>query len=213
MGIFKFSLVQQLDIRALHFSQCGNTIYNSSAILVFNTEVFQLETCILKSSPLVALHLESISNCSLLNNTFVGNKAINLGGAINIYSSTVMFTNNSFIYNEENLDYLLELGLGAIYTQDSSLTFSATTVFFKNSANTGSGGALQANNTMIVLSGNIQYVNNAAVYGGAVSVQSCVLYFNGNVHFEGNQAIEYGGAIYVPLKLFLTSFTSIQIQR
>ena len=200
MANFQFRHVQQLDIQALHFSQCGLNrklfISNIQAIIVRNTEDFHLETCILESNPSAALHLDIINNGCLLNNIFVGNKAINRGAAINVYSSTLLFTNNSFINNERSLDYLLQFGPGAIYALDSSLKFSETTAFLNNSANASSGGALHASNTTIVLSGNVEFVNNSAKHGGAISVErSSVLYFNGNVSFKGNSAADDGGAI------------------
>ena len=196
MGNFEFSLMEQLDIRALHFVSCGlNETFigpYGQAIIVLNTEDFYLETCILESSPSTALYLNSITNGSLLNNTFVGNKAIHYGAAMNVYSSTVMFTNNSFLNNERNA---LGLGVGAIHAQGSSLNFSATTIFFNNSANISVGGALFAINTTVVLSGNIEFVNNSASVGGAICLgTSGVLYLIGNVSFKGNLATR-GGAI------------------
>ena len=197
-GIFEFRLVQQLDIRALHFSQCGlNDTYNSSriqAILVRNTEIFHLKACILESSPSGALHLENITNSSLLNNTFVGNRAIHYGPAINVNRTTVILTNSNFLNNERTLD---SLSVGAIYAQDSSMNFTKTTTFFNNSANGGTGGGLFAENTTISFSGNVKFVNNSAFFGGAIYVESCVLYFNRNASFEGNLATDSGGAIYI----------------
>ena len=199
-GIFEFRLVQQLDIRSLHFSQCGlNDTFSSSriqAILVLNTREFYLEACVLESSPSGALHLESITNGSLLNNTFLGNRAMHYGAAIYINSTAVMLTNNSFINNERDMDSLrLDFAPGAIYAVDSSLSFTAISTFFNNSAYEDDGGALQATNTTIVLDGNMTFVNNSAQRGGAISVLSCVLHINGNVSFKGNLATENGGAI------------------
>ena len=199
MGNFRFSRVQHLDIRALHFFLCGLsdsiTGPHGQAIIVLNTEDFHLEKCLIELSPSAALYLGSITNGSLLNNTFMGNKVINQGAATSIYSSTVMFINNSFINNERTLDYfIIQFGSGAIYAQDSSLDFSRT-VFFNNSANANSGGALQCRNATIVLSANIEFVNNSAKNGGAISILSSALYFNGNISFKGNLATDNGGAI------------------
>ena len=211
MGIFEFGLVEQLDIRALHFFSCGlNDTFSTpriQGIIVLYTENFHLETCILESSPSAALYLESTTNGSLLNNRFVGNKAMRYGAAINVYDSAVMLTNNSFINNERNLDSLIiQFGPGAIYAQDSSLNFSAMTSFINNSANASSGGALNARNTTIVLNGNIEFVNNSAKYGGAISVSSSVMYLNGNVTFKGNLATDEGGAI----SMFTDMTTDVQ---
>ena len=107
------------------------------------------------------------------------------GAAINVFSSAVVFINNSFANNERNLDSLsIQFGPGAIYAQDSSLHFNAITMFLNNSANASCGGALQARNTTVALSGDIKFVNNSAKFGGAISVLQSVLYFNGNVGFE-----------------------------
>ena len=194
MGNFQFYLIQQLDIRALHFSQCGFS--DTQAIVALNLGDFRLDMNILESSPSVALLLDGITNASLLNNTFVGNKAMRYGAAISVFSSTVLLKNNSFINNELNLfsEFTL-IGTGAIYTRDSSLDFSATNIFSNNSANVSSGGALQARNTTITMSGNIEFVNNSAFNGGAISVYSSVLSINGNASFEGNMASTGGGAI------------------
>ena len=193
MGNFQFSLVQQLDIRALHFFLCSlNEAFIGplgQAIFVLITEDFHLETCILELNPSEALYLDSITNGSLLNNTFVGNEAISEGAAITVYGSTVTFSNNSFSNNKVNL------GGGAIYAQDSSLNFNATNIFFNNIAFLGFGGALLAINTTIVLSGNIDFVDNSALSGGAVFLLSSVLYLNGNVSFRGNLAVYGGGAV------------------
>ena len=184
---FKFSLLQRLNIRVLHFFQCS--------LGVSNTEDFHLETCILESSPSAALNLGSITNGSLLNNTFVGNKALLQGAAMNVHSSAVMLTNNSYINNEGMLSLsIIVAGSGAIYAYSSSLNFSATTIFLNNSAKAFSSGALQAINSTIVLSGLIEFVNNSGSSGGAISIQSSILYFNGNVSFKGNSASD-GGAI------------------
>ena len=166
MGNFEFSLMEQLDIRALNFILCGLNDsligLHGQAINVLNTEDFHFETCVLESG---TLHLDSITNGSLMNNTFVGNKAMSYAAAINVYDSTVMLTDNSFLNNS-----------AAAYI--------------------GFGGALHVRNTTIVLSGNTAFMNNSATNGGAISLgRSSVLHLNGNVTFKDNFAISRGGAI------------------
>ena len=198
IGAFEFNLVHKLNIRALYFS-LGDTFIPPSIlpiISVFNTKDFHLEACVLESGPSAALSLDGISNGSLLNNIFVGKKAIHNGAAINILICTVMFTNNSFINNERSPhSNITPRRPGAIYAERSSLNFSATTIFFNNSALSSSGGALLCRNTTLVLSGNIDFVSNSAKSGGAIAVLSSALYFNGNVSFKGNSATDAGGAI------------------
>jgi len=149
--------------------------------------------------------------------TITGNKALGKGGAI--YTSNQEFgdviINGSTITlsgNESGLvstpeDYAGYLGGGAIYANKSIKLNGGAITMSNNKAQEGSGGALEAEES-VTITGSMQATNNTALgnadlgttkngYGGAIWAGTDVTLraTTGNIEFRDNQAAGDGGAI------------------
>jgi predicted outer membrane repeat protein len=116
------------------------------------------------------------------NIMFAGNKTLDDGGAIYV------FTPSTFTFNAENINFSANASNasgGAIAAHSSEFTFSADNINFSgNTAANGSGGAIHANSSVFTFDG-------------------------ANINFSGNTANEKGGAIYNAGVLNLASAGSI----
>ena len=165
----------------------------------------------------------SITNC-----TFQNNSATYGGGAVWLYGPTgdVDITNCTFTKNRAiigaavyfiKMDLLTATSLGHLVLQDvvikdnhcsggGAITFDGVKVDIFGNTPTGSQfssnsaqGAIQGQNGLLLLHGNITFTENRGVNGGAISLSNDVpLYFykGCRVEFSRNVATGFGGAIY-----------------
>ena len=159
----------------------------------------------------------STGNVSITYCTFQNNRATFYGGAVQLFASTgnVSITNCTFTKNTagygaaicvtNSLGHLVlqdvvikdnhcALG-GAIYFDGVKVDIFGNSQFSSNSAQ----GAIQGQNGLLQLHGNITFTENRGVDGGAIGLSSNVqLYFyeGCRVEFSRNVATRFGGAIY-----------------
>ena len=134
------------------------------------------------------------------NNTFVGNSARS-GGGINTKGSTLKITANMFGEYSGSCDFSTLLFMdnsahihgGAVYTEDSTLTFQGCNNFVGNSAQYF-GGAVYSDNSSMVFSGNTIFsLNSGRSQGGGMYGLGTSAYFSGNTSFTANSAARGGG--------------------
>ena len=166
----------------------------------------------------------------LSDNTFIGNIAWHLGGAIYFHiGSIALFTShNEFSHNDAGYgggamycdrcnisiagyniyesNHLLHQGNGgAIYMWNGHLTTSGTLFFSKNMATEGEGGAICAEDSEFLLGGQaITFSHNVAKRGGGMNLWGTSLRTNAtSLTFSGNYAKTLGGGLRIG-----TSFAS-----
>ena len=87
---------------------------------------------------------------------------------------------------------------GGIYSKNSNLTFSGSTSF---SSNVGQllGGGIYGLGTLLHFIGNSSFTANIATRGGGEYLVNSFNFLsqNASVTMDSNSAIEYGGAVYV----------------
>ena len=126
-------------------------------------------------------------------NNFISNSAGRSGGAVFAKHTALTFTDSgtrNFINNSAQWNG------GAIYTYDYTvLTFEGTNDFSSNSA-AGDGGAISTYDTTLNFSGTNNFIKNSAKHGGAVCTKNTALSLSGTNSFIKNSAGHGGGAIY-----------------
>ena len=149
------------------------------------------------------------STLEVIDSTFTGLDGY-AGAVLTIQNSSVSFTgNNTFENNEASLG-------GVIYMNDSELSLTGTTVFKSLKVNSrlidqwwywftcnkhlrhesGYGGAIFCNSSIVRINEHSNFVNNkAGDSGGAISCTDATIVIEGYTTFDSNSAYLDGGAI------------------
>ena len=137
------------------------------------------------------------STLSLTGNIFQKNSAVDDGGALYVFHSNLSLTGNKFQNNSAFN------GEGTLYVLYSTLSLTGNT-FQNNSA--AVGGVLFVDNSTLSLTENTFQNNSAVGHGGVLFVLYSTLSLTGNT-FQKNLA-DFGGALYVNKSiLYLTGNT------
>lgn len=224
-GYFYFNNVHDLHIESLVFFHCGGpTEYSITLHLVDN---FDLIDCIIDGGGAYpGLAFKGNNVLHITGNVFANNRCTNSllckGGAIWALKGYWNFTQNNFYNNSGfeggsiSADHCImdfsrdnffrnnsaSLG-GAIFANNSRLTFISTVSFVENSVDPlfGFGGAIYALGiySKTVFGGNSIFERNTAMHGGGLALtggSKCYFHQFAVVTFTSNYAA-YGGAIHV----------------
>ena len=149
------------------------------------------------------------SECTMIfaeKNLFMGNQAISSlqtgGGAIYIEACTAECSGETtFIQNAAFCSISLQFGCGrggALYAQDSNITFGASSVTNTKGNLASFGGGIYIANGNIIFNGRILFMHNVAIHGGAVFVDiGARLWCDENCTFLSNHAFSRGGAVLI----------------
>ena len=144
------------------------------------------------------------STLYLIGNGVFGNNLARVGGGIYATVSTLSVGGNSSdIIGKHSRGGTLCTSLfvknsalihgGAVYTEDSFLTFQGHSIFSRNSANYSAGG-IYSKNTTLRFNGSTSFSSNSGqLLGGGVYGLGTLLYFTGNSSFTANTATRGGG--------------------
>jgi len=176
-------------IQGLFSQSSGLTTINNSTT-TFTNGILN----VINSSGISILN-SSVTFSPTVHMTFVSNSKSN-GGAIhgdalsNVYFNGV----STFTYNKANNHG------GALYIQQSTVTFTQAADFTLNQAITGHGGAIYMSSNNYVFNGATKFEINQALsgtgLGGAIYANNSTITFNAVSEFDTNQAA-MGGAIYL----------------
>ena len=184
---FTFTSTKDLKICSLAFT-FGSRKYGGSNYLLSGNYALLLQ---------LAQHAELV-NCSF---------HVNIGSALMVYNTNVTLAGNTeFTHNHCTCAYNSCTGGRGLTAYSSNLTFIGNTTFLENSAlSFNGGGAIYADNTILSFKGTSNFINNSADFGGgAISTSdNTIIAFNGISNFIGNSAI-YGGAIHTDITSTLT---------
>ncbi|MDR1952301.1 MAG: hypothetical protein LBQ37_02155 [Elusimicrobiota bacterium] len=129
---------------------------------------------------------------------FTENTRANPGGAIYLDSNSQLnFTNSTVSFAGNNTDGRNSYG-GAIYLDSNSQAdfINSSVSFAGNNAKLGYGGAIWTSQSTITFSGRINFTSNSAGIGGAIYAKTrSIITFNGQMNFTSNTAGAYAGAI------------------
>ena len=221
-GIF-FTNVTELHISALGFISCGH--YNRAAVNMVSVQKSGILNCIfhncystnkqaggaicyLSTSSVNdnyfyasggAVYMDTSNDLTLTGNYFQNNSAA-CGGALGVWKSTLIITENVFRNNRAiNLiavDYFsIDEGVGGVLSSVYSTLTLEGNAFQDNSVNADSGiaGALFVLLSCINLTGN-SFKGNSAYIGGTLLALDSSLTLTGNT-FQRNSAYTFGGAV------------------
>ena len=138
-------------------------------------------------------------NTSFVNNTAIQGGAITFNQSVTHFRGNILFVNNTAFTSNF---YPLALG-GAIYCENSVLSFSSSVIFQHNQAvaiywGAKGGGILAEQNSVLKFetSSSVAFTKNSAMFwGGAISISESELKIHGKTLFEGNFARFGGGAL------------------
>ena len=208
---FSFTSMVDFNIYCLDFTSYnmswsfGDPPASSSALYLQSTHHAKLVNCSFHNNIGTALAIRD-ADIMLVKNKFIHNRCVcksftemhELGCAIIALNSTLTFTGGtSFVKNTQTATYPIYCA-GAIWASASSLHFNGTNNFIGNSADSGSGGAIHAENNMsLSFSGTSNFNHNSAYVGGACfTYNNVILSFNGSNNFFNNSANKFGGTIH-----------------
>ena len=160
----------------------------------------------------------SITYCTFQNNSATGGGAVMLYESFKLNMKNCIFTKNTahygsavYVTNNANtpLSHLLLQdvvikdnycsGGGAIFFDGVKVEIFGNTPTGSQFSSNSAQGAIQGQNGLLQLHGNITFIENRGVNGGAISLSNNVpLYFyeGCRVEFYRNEAVRFGGAIY-----------------
>ncbi len=178
-------------------SGCSSIVCQQSEVRIVDCKFWGIQ------GSLGAAMFISESNATFIGNVFHGNTA-SYGGSLYLFNSLVLLNGTIFLHNNSsNQDmhmndcsymytlsenHLTRSSGGAIYSNSSNLTIGGA-VFLENFALQGKGGALSAENGVILFQGITLFFNNFALGGGAILINSLSVKVNGNISFINNGAI------------------------
>ena len=175
------------------------------------------------------------STLNFIGSITAGNNSAGIGGGIYATGSTLTITGNSSDDTGESSrgshlsvsSFMTNSAMihgGAVYAENSVLSFQGHTIFSGNSAKNYAGGVYSEDSTL-KFSGSTSFNSNSGQLGGGIYGLGTSLYFTGNGSFtantatrggaeylansfnflsqsasvimDGNNAMEYGGAVYV----------------
>ena len=144
-----------------------------------------------------ALHICSLADANIINNTFVNNYAAE-GGAIAFHRGgtsaaygTIVIANNSFLNNSAAHGAAITSYVIGDFVIENN-TFINNTAFGRNDTETAVGGAIEVRSGIDLTISNNIFENNTAYKGGAIHVAGRLTSINNT--FTGNNAT-LGGAI------------------
>ena len=190
-GYFKFS---DNHVKLESYSITGGAIAASKSSLTLQGAFFFYNNCNFEGG---AIWLNN-SNCLICGHAvFAGNKAINAGAILAIWSSLIIKSNEFFIYNISE------------YTNSEcySKSYPQGILFCNNSAQ-NSGGAIILDDSNMSLTGSVIFISNEAYWGGGIymlytsDILKCspnVIIFEEplNLLFHSNIAKISGGALHI----------------
>ena len=176
---FTFTSTKDLKICSLAFTFCSRNYGGSNYLLPSN----------------YALLLQSAQYAEVVNCSF----RVNIGSALIVDNTNITLAGNSeFTHNHCTCAPNSCTGGRGLTAYSSNLTFIGNTTFLENSAlSFNGGGAIYADNTVLSFEGTSNFISNSADFGcGAISTSdNTILAFNGTSNFIGNSALLTGGAI------------------
>ena len=137
-----------------------------------------------------------------------------IGGGIYARESTFSITGNSSdsirkMYTSIITENLAMIHGGAVYAEDSALSFHGLNIISGNSAQYFAGG-IYSKNSNLTFSGNTVFCSNSVKFlGGGIYALGTSLYFIGNSSFTSNTAARGGGEYLVNSFNFLSQNASI----
>ncbi len=186
----------------------GNGTLQSTAIRTHSSQVEISDVMVLGATSIFGAALVAFNSAIdfLGQNIFINNTA-GQGGAMLLIKCVSNFSGNVSFVNNTAISDTIPLG-GAIYCDNSILSFSGTAIFQCNQATSpvgsilakvATGGAIRARPgstlTFKATSSVLFTENTATGQGGAISASTSEVSIVGSALFEGNVAVLNGGAI------------------
>ena len=209
-GVIRLSTVVFTNMTVENNSGDSILIIEESFVQFKGISIFANNSAI-KGSTLVITISTAIFNGSIL---FQSNRCKNQGGAMNIVSSKVMFTDEIELNGNSAQDG------GAIQLDHSALELRGLIVFSTNwvteKAFTGKvlGGAINSIQSNITMIGTVTFISNRihalllVGFGGAISAQMSRITLSGTINFHHNTAgglLNFGGAILLSNSTFVAT--------
>ena len=175
------NISKYLSIIQISYSYCGADQI-AGAIRIESANHVQLSQVTITHSPGSAMVVSNASFVSVNSTVVIDSNATGFSSS----DSTVNFTgNNTFMYNSGS----------ALSAFTSDLYFNGRTIFKYNTADFG--GGMNLSNSVVELSGWVEFVNNAVTaFGGAIHISCGSMNIPGVVQFSRNTAQYGGGAIF-----------------
>ena len=147
-----------------------------------------------------AIMLETYSNATINNSSFIGNKPSDDGGAIyGRRRSQIILSNSNFQFNKA-----WNSG-GSILVQHSLVLIKTST--FKNDISfIGQGGSIAAEHVGNVTIDNCHFINCSAAKGGSVSIRAESNLIAKYSLFDRSFSSLSGGALYINQRSFMSGF-------
>ena len=206
--VIVFNQTKTVLVRDFYVISSNVTVQGCSSILCQQSEVSIVDCTFLGiQGSLGAAMFISESNATFSGNvSFIANTA-SYGGSLYLFKSSVLMSVNGFNWfannnsskkdeHENDCGYPLSINLptrssgGAIYCDSSNLTINDA-FFQTNFALQGKGGAISAENGVIVFQGANYFFSNFAPGGGAMLLNGSTVHIklNGSIYFMNNGAV------------------------
>ena len=175
-----------------HSKFINNTAKQDGGVLhtqyYYNTAISYSEfinNSVLHDGGVLWSQFSSNEHVEITGNRFLSNRALNNGGAIDMFQGTLTVSNSSFLYNSVAND-------GGVLHLDQTNARIIAAVFKSNKAD-GNGGTMQITEGKKLAINDSNFVNNSAGHnGGVVSSQHDIMIIYGGT-FDGNSAGHDGG--------------------
>ena len=156
------------------------------------------------------------STLNLIGSSTFRKNSAGIGGGIYATVSTLSIIRNSGNYSGAGhlctsvfMNNSARIHGGALYTEDSALSFQGCSTFSGNSAQYSAGG-IYSRNSNLMFNGSTSFTSNSGeLLGGGVYGLGTLLYFTGNNSFTANTAARGGGEYLVNSINFLSQAASV----
>ena len=184
--------------------QNNSAIYNGGAVRLNGpTGDVRITSCAFQNNNASfggAIFIEKVNVIIIHNSTFTNNTAVT-GAAMEAHNGIDSYGDPSghLLLQVVVIKYNHCSGLGAIYFDGVNVDIFGNTPTGSQFSSNSPQGAIQGQNGLMLLHGNITFMENLGVNGGAISLSNNVpLYFyeGCRVEFSRNVATGFGGAIY-----------------
>ena len=188
----------------------GGMTASYSAVIITGNCVFTNNSASSQGGGIYLLH----STLNLIGKGAFRKNSGWIGGGICARESTLSITGNSSdsirkLYTSVFTKNLAMIHGGAVYAQNSGLSFQGHNTFSGNCAQYFAGGIYSKNSTL-TFSGNTSFCSNSVKFlGGGIYALGTLLYFNGNSSFTANTAARGGGEYLVNSVNFLAQNASV----
>ena len=188
----------------------GGMTASYSAVIITGNCVFTNNSASSQGGGIYLLH----STLNLIGKGAFRKNSGWIGGGIYARESTLSITGNSSdsirkLYTSVFTKNLALIHGGAVYAEDSGLSFQGHNTFSGNCAQYFAGGIYSKNSTLI-FSGNTSFCSNSGQFlGGGIYALGTLLYFNGDSSFTANTAARGGGEYLVNSVNFLAQNASV----